>query len=265
MATPENIARLHAGEEKLRVEALRRIAEQPDLTMHLAMVERSMDLIHALLPSTAVKDANQLALGNLGIRIFNAIAVALKLLLSGYYQASALQLRDVLETTFLLDYFSTDVTLVEQWRTNPEADRMKTFGPAKVRIALDKRDGFTGSKRKKAYDLLCILAGHATPEGAIMLVPDRNATTVHCGPFLEEAALLAVLSECASLATQAAIVFCAVIKDENLDQMEARITFMGAPSEWFKRFFARELDQAKIDELKILLASARMEHQTVGH
>jgi hypothetical protein len=264
MTLPDNIALLHTGEETLRVEALRRIAEMPDMLAHLKMVESGMDVVHSLLPSTAVQDESQLALGNLGIRVFNAVAVALKLLLSGYYQASALQLRDVLETTFLLDYFSTDVALIAQWRSMPEADRKRVFGPAKIRIALDNRDGFTESKRAKAYDLLCGLAGHATPEGAIMLVPDRNCTTVHCGPFLEETALAALLSECASLATQAAIVFCVVIKDENLDQTQSRITFMEAQGKWFKRFFDREPDNARIDELKALLALARREQRSSG-
>ena len=216
-----------------------------------------MAVIHALLPSTAVRNEDQLMLGNLGIRIFNALAVALKLLLSGYYQASALQLRDVLETTFLLDYFSTDKTLLTQWRTLPEAKRKNVFRPVSIRTALDARDGFTEKKRAVAYDLLCRLAGHATPEGAVMLVPDPKSTSVHCGPFLEETALNALIAECASLSVQAAGAFSTLIIDENLDQKEARIAYMQAEADWFERFFEIKIDRTKIEELRTLLRLAR--------
>lgn len=94
MSIPYNLTRLHDNEEKLRAESLRRIEEIPDLAAHLHIVERAMDLIFALLPSTEVTDEDELHLGNLGIRCFNALASALKLMLGGYYQASALHIRD---------------------------------------------------------------------------------------------------------------------------------------------------------------------------
>jgi hypothetical protein len=228
---PENAELLHKGEEAIRAESLTRIESLADLSAHLLMVERSMNLIHALLPSTDVKDDDQLMLGNLGIRAFNALAVSLKLLLSGYYQASALQLRDVLETTFLLDYFSTDGTLITKWRTMPEAERENAFRPVTIRTKLDERDSFTEKKRVKEYNLLCMLAGHPTPEGVVMIVPDRNRDMVHCGPFLENTAMQAVLSECAKLAAQAAGAFRIVIARENFDQYEASIDFMEAEAD----------------------------------
>ncbi len=259
LAGSDNLELLHSGEEALRAESLRRIATLPVMATHLSMIEHCLNLIYALLPSTAVLDKDQLALGNLGIRIFNAVAVSLKLLLSGYYQASALQLRDVLETTYLIDYFSTDTTLIEQWRTMPERNRKNKFKPVSIRSALDDRDGFAEKKRAAAYDLLCRLAGHPTPEGATMLVPDRSATAVHCGPFLEESAMCAVLSECASLATQAASAFCVLNSGENLDQLEARLVFMEESSDWRERIFGATPDQAEIiEELRHLLATARL-------
>ena len=256
--TPENIELLHTGEEMLRAESLKRIAVLPDMVMHLAMVEHSMDLINALLPSSSVQDEDQLMLGNLGIRIFNALAAALKLMLSGYYQASGLQLRDVLETAFLLDYFSTDSQLITAWRTTSEVERKRAFKPVNIRIALDNRDGFIEKKREEAYKLLCKLAGHATPEGIVMLVPQRGGKSVHCGPFLENSALQALLSEAAKLAVQAAGAFRVVIRNENLNQMEARIFFMEAEADWLEKFFAAKPDRTRIAEMRSQLAVAKL-------
>lgn len=259
MSVPENLTRLHDNEEVLRAESLRRIGELPDLAAHLHIIERAMDLIFAFLPSTEVTDEDELHLGNLGIRCFNALSSFLKLMLGGYYQASALHIRDLLETTFLIDYFSTDPALVTRWRTMSDRDRKIAFKPITVRHALDKRDGFTTMKRKEAYELLCKLAGHATPEGAVMLAPDPSIGTVHCGPFLEITALDAVLSEAAKTAVQAAEAFRQVIKADGLDAHAVRVGFMHEEATWLKRFFNQEPDEAKLAELRELLAVARAE------
>lgn len=264
MTIPENIARLHNGEEVLRQESLRRIAEMPDLAAHLAMIEQAMNLIQALLPSTEVKDEDQLVLGNLGIRCFNALSSCLKLMLSGYYQAATLHIRDLLETAFLLDHFSGDPTLVTQWRTISERERKRAFSPFAVRDALDKRDGFDGMKRKAAYEQLCKLAGHATPEGAVMLAPDPSVGTVHCGPFLENTALNAVISETALTSIQAAGSFRIVMKTKGIEANGARVSFMHAEADWLKKFFNREPDHAQLAELRELLAIARAEEAQLG-
>ncbi len=257
MSIPDNFTRLHDNEEKLREESLRRIGELPDLAAHLHIIERAMDLIFALLPSTEVTDEDELHLGNLGIRCFNALASSLKLMLGGYYQASALHIRDLLETTFLIDYFSTDPALLTRWRTTSDRDRKIAFKPITVRDALDKRDGFITMKRKKAYELLCKFAGHATPEGAVMLAPDPSIGTVHCGPFLETTALDAVLSEAAKTAVQAAEALRRVIKAHGIDAHAARIGFMHEEAAWLKRFFNQEPDEPRLEELRELLARAR--------
>lgn len=257
MAIPDNFRRLHEGEETLRADSLRRIAEMPEIAAHLGMIEQSMNLIHALLPSTAIKDEDQLALGNLGIRCFNALASCLKLTLSGYYQAAALHIRDLLETAFLLDYFSSDPALVTQWRVMSDRDRKRAFSPFAVRDALDKRDGFNGMKRKAAYEQLCKLAGHATPDGAVMLTPDPSIGTVHCGPFLEMTALLAVVSEAAITAVQAAGSFRIVIKADDLDTNSARVAYLHAEADWMESFFNRKANHADLAELSNLLVVAR--------
>src|SRR3546814_5877357 len=94
----------------------------------------------------------------LGMRIFNALGAALKLSLSGYHQNSALILRDVLETTFLIDYFSSNPEKIKCWRSADKKIRMKEFSPVKIREPLDARDGFTEKKRHAMNELFSELA-----------------------------------------------------------------------------------------------------------
>jgi hypothetical protein len=259
--TPSNLALLHQGEEALRAQSLSIITSQPDLFAHLTMIERCMDLIHVLLPDTSVRDDDQLTVGNLGIRVFNALASSLKLSLSGYYQAAAAHLRDILETTFLLDYFTTDLILITRWRTLPERERKNAFKPVTVRTALDKRDGFTSRKRAEAYDVLSRLAGHATPEGFVMLTPQPGGTNVHCGPFLEPTALLAVLAEAAKVSLQAAGAFRVLIASRTLDQYQASVDFMDAEADWMEMFLGAGPDRTRIADIRLVLAAARAEEE----
>jgi hypothetical protein len=141
--------------------------------------------------------------------------------------------------------------------TCSKKEREKEFSPFKIRTALDEKDGFTEKKRAAAYKLLCELAGHATPEGFVMLVPDRSKSTVHCGPFFEITALQAVLSEAAKLALQAAQAFRGVIKNRNIVQREVLIDFMQIEDEWLSRFFDTPSKSAEIVELRALLESTK--------
>src|SRR3546814_2220542 len=86
MTIPENITRLHDGEEKLREESLRRIEERSDTSAHLVMIEQSMNLFHALLPTMDEPDTDQLTLGNLGISCFNSLTACLTLARPWYHQ-----------------------------------------------------------------------------------------------------------------------------------------------------------------------------------
>jgi hypothetical protein len=75
------------------------------------------------------------------IRLFNAAGASIKLALSGYYQKAFDQVRDVIETSFLVDYLSTYPAEIDEWRRADQKKRMSQFGAARIRSALDKRDG----------------------------------------------------------------------------------------------------------------------------
>ena len=112
---PTNLARLYAGEEQLRDRAISIVAGDVSAQLHLASIEAAMDLADVLRQyDTADEDLKVIQV--LGMRTFNAFGASLKLALSGYSQNSVLILRDVLETVFLIDYFSSDRSLIERWR-----------------------------------------------------------------------------------------------------------------------------------------------------
>ena len=104
---PENLTSLHKGEEFLRSKSITSIENDENLSLHVVMIESSMDIVDYFVRQYEHQDDAQLTVQHLGIRLFNESASALKLLLSGYYQASASIQRNLLEITFLLDYFTT--------------------------------------------------------------------------------------------------------------------------------------------------------------
>jgi hypothetical protein len=105
---PSKLASLHVGEEILRGKALDLIAGDDRLKLHLAIIEAVMDLADKL-RQFRTDDEDLKVIQILGMRTFNALGASVKLALSGYSQNSALILRDVLETVYLIDYFARAV------------------------------------------------------------------------------------------------------------------------------------------------------------
>ena len=143
---PENLRNLHGAEEELRRKAMTLVAGDNRLALHLSVIEHAMDLAD-LLRQFPTDDEDVKVIQVLGMRIFNAFGASVKLALSGYGQNSALIMRDILETVFLLNLFKGDRTAIERWRFADKKERMKNFSPIRVREALDARDGFHGKKR----------------------------------------------------------------------------------------------------------------------
>lgn len=185
---PENFTKLHEGEEFLRIKSIESINSDSDLSHHFSMIESSMDIIDYFARTHKNGDEEQLIVQHLGIQLFNGSASAIKLLLSGYYQSSALIQRNLLEIVFLLDYFTTDKNLIMEWHSLSEKERKDKFHPVKIRDTLDNRDGFKEMKRKESYNNLCNLAAHPTPKSFNMLRPIQNGDA-HCGPFFEFTAM----------------------------------------------------------------------------
>lgn len=250
---PDAFRGLANGQEFLRQKSTEAIEASDVLGCHAAVIKAAMDVIHHFILERVSDDQDVLTVQHLGIRAFNGIAVALNNLLIGYYQASAGQQRDLLETSFLLDLFGRDRSLISEWRTLEGRKRKEKFDPVAVRTKLDALDGFDGMKRAAHYKLLSNLGSHPSMGGFEMLkAGDLGA---HCGPFFEQTAMSATLSELAKLAVQAGHVFAGLFKAESNADSLALLDFREAQARWLSQFFEKPFDQAHFDSLrKSLLA-----------
>ncbi|MGE0009090.1 MAG: hypothetical protein AB7S92_26375 [Parvibaculaceae bacterium] len=234
-AVPPNLASLHAGEEFLRSKAIGLIVGDKRLRLHLAITEAAMDLADDLRQfDTADEDLKVVQL--LGMRTFNAFGASVKLALSGYSQNSALILRDVLETVFLIDYFAGDRARIERWRFADKKARLRDFGPVKVREALDARDGFTDKKRFAMNEMFSELAGHPTMKSAFMMRPQRDGDAV-IGPFMEATTLEAVVSEMGRLAIQVGEQLNLFFPADWPQGLPSRLAFAKVKQRWIATFY----------------------------
>jgi hypothetical protein len=232
-------------------QSLDAIGAADDLLQHISALESAMSVIDHFAREYATEDLDTLAIQHLGIRIFNGTASALKLLLSGYYQTAALQTRDMLETAFLLDYFTMDAGIISVWRTATDGDRWKSFKPYTVRKALNERDGFKEDKRGEHYKILSTLAGHASPKGFAMLRPSATSLA-RIGPFFDQGALRGVLEEMSKHVVPAAMHFVRHFDERNRSDYLTAIHFMEISGRWAERFLGTPYDAAQIEEVRSL-------------
>jgi hypothetical protein len=187
-----DIAETHQHEEKLRQESIALIKADPELSRRLEMIQKAMALLYAYTIDHTSKSEDETTMQLLGIRLFNAAASGLKLVLSGYYQTAFHQARDVLEVGYLMDYFRTSPEQRAVWKKADRKIRREMFDPVKIRIALDERDKDTSKKRFEEYNKLSELASHANFGGFRLTTRGGFA---ELGPFVEKAYLLAWLEE----------------------------------------------------------------------
>lgn len=129
----------------------------------------------------------------IGSRVFNTAMSAYRDALSGYYQVSFSNQRDLLETQFLLDLFRTERSQIKIWKESDNQTRIEQFSPAKIRKTLDERDGFTERKREKKYKQFCEYASHVTYQGFKLIANSNNL--IEIGPFYDESKLLNTIHE----------------------------------------------------------------------
>ena len=251
------IHHLHKAEELVRTQNIDHIQSNEILSFHIHMIEKSMDLIDYFSRQYESENDEQKTIQILGLQIFNQSASALKLILSGYYHASISVKRSLLETMFLLDYFSTDNALIKEWNKNDKKTRKQggKFSPTEIRIKLDDRDGFENKKRHQHYERLCELGTHPTPTSFVMLKPIPEGD-FYCGPFFAPIMTKGSIEELALVAIQIAGHFSQFFKAKKLDDYRVTISFMETQDLWNKRFNKISSKWTEIDELKKLLKLA---------
>jgi len=233
---PEKLAGLYIGEEQLREKAIKLITDDKKFFLHLHIVQHAMNLADTL-RQYETEDEDLKVIQVLSMRIFNAFGASVKLALSGYSQNSALILRDILETVFLLDFFKRDTSKIIQWRVANDKQRRQQFRPVKIRTALDKQDGFKCKKRAEYYKLFSELAGHPTMKSDLMMRPQKDGDAV-IGPFMEKTTLEAVLSEMGKLAVQAGGILDGFFLKEWAKSLPERLAFEEVKREWIVTFYS---------------------------
>jgi hypothetical protein len=234
---PDNLDSLHSQEEQLYAKSLELIDQDRKLVLHLVVIEQAMNL-GDMLRQFLTDDEDLKVIQILGMRTFNAFGASLKLALSGYVQNSALVMRDILETVFLIDLFRGDRSLISKWRLADIKTIRSEFSPAAVRKALDARDGYTTKLREEHYKLFSELAAHPNMKSAWMMRPQKDGDAV-IGPFVEKTSLEAVVSEMGKLAIMTGENLNDFIAADWQEALEARLNFAQAKEAWLSAFYPK--------------------------
>jgi hypothetical protein len=248
---PKNFDLLAAGEDQIRQLSKAAIEASEHLSLHARMIERAMNMLDYMAKRRPHADQDELVLQMLAARLFNSGASAMKLLMGGYYQSTVMVMRDILETTFLLDYFHSNRDQIAVWRSCDEKKRNREFGALKIRIALDDRDDFTERKREAAYQLLCQLGTHPTYTGFQMLQAKGSNKTI-VGPFFEPASLDAVLSELAKTIMQAGSQ-ARHAKERDIADYRMSLDYLSTQADWSDHFFGTTMDRSQIAVIQAMV------------
>ena len=213
------------------------ISETPELRDHIGIINAALDCISKLLYASDHSNDDELAALRLAIRCFNSSAASLRLLRCGYYQPSFAMVRDLVETTFLLDLFQRDKAALREWRTLPAKERERRFSPFGVRKRLDDMDGYKEAKRAAAYKMLSTYAAHPSPEGFRIISPN-NMTQV--GPFPDAGLLTAGLQELSKHLAYSAIVIITLVESKDFAVLSVKQTFFDALERWRDTYMPRE-------------------------
>jgi len=235
MVATDNFASLHQHEEELRSISLASIKSDAVLSDHWKLVSEAMNAIYAFTHDHVHESDNELTLQYLGVRLFNAAGASVKLALSGYYQKAFDQVRDVIETYFLVDYLSTYPEKIDEWKRADKKKRISHFGPGFIRNQLDKRDGYTTGERKRIYDLISELASHASYSG-ISLTTTGPANMAQVGPFFDAQKLSSWLGETAMRLSHAAVVLVANAEGRDLRLLMTRKHYLEVVHKWWAKY-----------------------------
>ena len=151
--------------------------------------------------------------------------------------------RDLVEVTFLLDYFHSNEHQISEWRRSPEK-----FTADVVRKALDTRDGFTERKRREHYKLLSGIGTHASYQGFQLLTPTVGGEA-HCGPYFANRVLETTVAELAKLCVGADANFVVFFEGRSLLDDETKLASMEATVAWVEHFIG-PCDEGPLDGLR---------------
>jgi len=246
----EKLESLYKWEEENRTKSILEINAEPQLKDHLGIFYDSLNLIFDLTINFGNPNDDELTIQYIGIRLFNDAVASFKLMLAGYYQISFNIQRDILETGFLLDYFTSYPEKIQHWKQCSNSQRQKFYTPAKVREALDRRDGFTQKKREKIYKNMCEYASHVSYPG-IKLVASNGFAKI--GPFFDKKYLKSCIQELAMRIPQFTLIYLGLFKNLPPKFLKTKVDFIASLKAWSQKYFNIKIENIDTNELKKLV------------
>lgn len=246
---PENLKSLHKQEEEIRTKSILEINADKNLKDQLDILQESLNMIFDITKSYHTKDNRELTIQYIGARLFNSIVTAIKLMLSGYYQGSVMLQRDIVEIGFLIDYFLSDKSKIEEWKNCSIKERMDKFSPAIVRKALDDRDNFQGKKRQEIYSLMSELATHPTYGGFKLLAPSPSRD-VHLGPFFDSKFLKHLIQELALRVPHFTVIYISLFEKLPLSFLKVRVEYFAKIKDWAQNYLKLDFSEIDIQSLQ---------------
>lgn len=141
----------------------------------------------------------------LGIRCLNNLGACSDLIVRGYYQQAAVLVRDLLETSFLLDLFSRAPQHLRPWIDLGKDAGKKTYRPFKVRTLLEELDGQQVDARQRLYEIYSSSGTHPNSDGLGIISPE-GITMV--GPFSDRERLIVLTYDMTRFGVMAAQHLC---------------------------------------------------------
>ena len=143
-------------------------------------------------------------------------------------------MRDILETSFLVDYLSIYPDKIDKWR---RADKKtgKQFKPVTIRDALDRRQGSTSGERARVYGLISELASHPTYSG-ISLTTSGPANMANVGPFFDQKKLTVWLQEMAMRLSHAAVMLLSEPEGKDFNLLITRGHYLDVVNGWWSKY-----------------------------
>ena len=246
---PENLDNLRQHIEEIRAESTELLGSEQFSKDNIDIIYAGLGVIFDITNSYDCQTDDELTIQFLGLRLFNTISSSIELLLSGYCQSSVVLMRDLLETGYLLDFFTINSDKIDQWKNCTNKERQRKFQPAKVRQALDKRDGFEERSRERIYQTVCEYAVHPTYMGNKLVAPDGLGLI---GPFFDSRYLRALLKELAMRVPYFVLVYLAHFPDLPSEFAPVKDQFVADCAAWSGRYAAADqvhLDTSGLSEL----------------
>ena len=236
---PDKLKNLSKREEEIENDSIVLLKSDAISDKRLTAYEDAMDVVFSLLNDHKNRSDDELTIQYIGIRLFNALAVSLRLMLSGYYQISFAIQRDMLEVAFLLDYFLYCPEKIVEWKNSTNDERIDKYSPGNIRKILDDRDGLVNKRRKKKYGLFCEYAAHVSYPGMKLVAP-KNLGEI--GPFFDEKFLKNCFAELTENGFYSVLLFIAHfknIKDANI--LKIKVEFSKQLADWYEERYKKEL------------------------